>query len=292
MPKKPKSMPSNNQPTTLPWYLKLRHGILFFLLQICRIECSFEEVQKRKYKSDAAFKCPALPDNQEQLSLILDLAKELKETSDERWTVIENKAKFLLTLTGSVVALSAIFLAKWGGAFVATILMVFFLGAFFLLWEFYRVGSLSIIDIEDIAKAKNQTAQKKALILAYLQVEHFNRLKLDFLVDLYRASRRFMLVVMIVTCLLGTLSFINRESFETRIIKEIRSNSDVIQLLTGPAGKPGERGPNGERGPQGDKGFQGERGPQGERGAQGEPGSRGEPGPQGERGPQGTTAPK
>jgi len=261
-------------------YPRIRHGFLFVFLRSCCIECSFDEVCKRAYSKSEPFQCPALPDDPDRLAQLLGLARELKDGCDERWGVVENKAKFLLTLTGSILAVGSLALGKWSSTFAAVLLILGLLGTLYLLWEFYRVGHFSMVDIDQCVNAANYADQTKALIKEYLEVEHDNHLRLNFLVDLYRASQRFMLSLMLLICVVGIWAFHANDNLETKIIRDLRSNPDMMQVLTGPKG---------EKGVPGDKGVKGEPGPRGERGASGPTGERGAIGPAGPKGEPGQT---
>jgi Collagen triple helix repeat (20 copies) len=241
-------------------YRWIRHGFLFQFLRICCIECSFDEVCKRVYQGSKPFQPVVLPDDTNRLLQLLALAKELKENCDKRWGIIENKAKFLLTLTGSILAIGSLALGKSSNTLAATILIVAFLGTFYLLWEFYRVGSSNIPDIEKCASAASPDDQTKVLINEYLEAEYTDDLRLSFLVDLYRAAQRFMFSSMLLTCIILIWAFHADNTLDTRFLRDLRSNPDMIRLLTGPKG---ERGDPGEKGAKGDRG---EAGPPGERG--------------------------
>ena len=245
------------------FYPRFRHGFLYLILRLCRIECSFDEVCNRAYNESKPLEYPHLPNNLENLSQILDLAKDLNKRCDDRWLIVENKAKFLLTITSSVMGLGALALSKYGTLTSVMILMLCFSGTLYLLLEFYRVGCSSIVEVDDITKTENPDSQTKSLIQNYLRVEHSNHLKLDFLVDLYRASRRVMLSVMFVTCCVVVLAYHSRDNLEMRLIQDLRSNPEMLSVLTGP---------------KGEKGFQGEPGIKGDQGVQGPVGPKGEPG--------------
>jgi hypothetical protein len=256
-------------------YLKCRHGFLYLLLRFCRIECSFDEVCTRTYKESAPFKCPQLSKDRESLSQLLDLAKELKKGCDDRWKVIENKAKFLLTITGSIMAFGTLALSRSASEVTAMTLILCFLVTFYLLWEFYRVGKVSFVDIDEVSGAANFEEQTKVMIQEYLKAEHEDHLRLHFLVDLYRASQRFVLSVVIITCFIGFLAYRSRNNLETKLMQELRSNPELLRILTGPAGPQGlkgDRGPQGQQGPKGDQGLQGPRGETGVAGPKGESG--------------------
>src|SRR5579871_4536213 len=83
--------------------------LLYFLLQCFFIDCSFKEVEDRRYELGPKFQCPKLPDDGEQLAELLAVAKDLNRGTDERLSIIEGKIKFLLTLVGSLVGLLTLF---------------------------------------------------------------------------------------------------------------------------------------------------------------------------------------
>lgn len=109
---------------------------------------------------------------------------------------------------------------------------------------------------------------------AYDDHATINSGKVEQMALAHRGIQNFLGGMLILIVLLTASSFLwtRKESLEEKVIQKLRSNPDLIELLRGPRGLPGERG------------FPGSMGP---RGLQGDPGPAGPPGPKGDLGPPG-----
>ena len=114
----------------------------------------------------------------------------------------------------------------------------------------------SEVDLEPKDFAKNR-------INLYLQCQVALDNRTDYLVDLYKVARFFFLSSFTLIVILFSISFVSSSarSDASEIIRQLRSDPELIELL---------RGPKGGQGGQGNKGDQGERGPQGQKGDNGQ----------------------
>jgi hypothetical protein len=250
--------------------------VLFIILRSFCISCSFREVKARRYNLDAKFESPKLPDDEQLLHRLCELAKDLNKATDERFAVIESKVKFLLTLVGSLLGLIALFITNSGAAWQVFLLGIPCLIALCFVMSFYAISEMSRMDLDDsLATAPNKPAQLKTLIENYLAVHHFNAERLNFHADLCRAAHRCVFLGITVASIIGIMLACGHTSADYRLIGKLRSSPDLIRFLTGPKGDQGPEGRRGEVGPAGPTGPKGDAGP---RGPQGPKGERGPPG--------------
>ena len=236
----------------------LHHFILFLLMRAFQIECSLMEVQNRSYRK-TEFVCPKLPDDDERLKQLYELAKDLKNAGDERWQAVQEKIKFLITLMGTLVTLEILFLGKSQSPFWSIVLLLLLMGAIFLFLEFHRVGSAGNRKFDrNIAQEADKNSQTKALIMDCLDVVDYDGHRAAFHVDLFRTAARYFKLLLIIVAVAGVLSLVKRADTATQVVTELRAEPKLLKLLTGPQG---ERGPAGPQGPTGAIGPQGPPGP-------------------------------
>jgi hypothetical protein len=239
--------------------------LLHFLLRCFFIDCSFKEVEDRRYELGPKFQCPKLPDDELQLAELLTVAKDLNNGTDERLSVIEGKIKFLLTLVGSLIGLLTLFISNAVSILPIILLIVPSLIALFFLMSFYAISTVSRVDFDDsFAQAGDNKMLQKLLIESYLYARFLNERTVDFHADLFRAARRCVFVGLLAASLSGLFLALFHSNSDDRLITKLRSNTDLIKILTGPEGKQGTAGPQGQKG---DPGVPGPTGPKGEPGA-------------------------
>ncbi|WP_166831575.1 hypothetical protein [Thalassoroseus pseudoceratinae] len=106
---------------------------------------------------------------------------------------------------------------------------------------------------------------EKNRINLYLQCQVALDNRTDYLVDLYKVSRFFFLASFALVVILFSISFLSNSarSESSEFIRQLRSDSKLIELLRGPRGEQGGDGNKGDQGPQGPQGPQGRNGENG-----------------------------
>jgi hypothetical protein len=244
------------------------------------IQITAEQVRNSSYfytKPDPALRYPqrALP------SEVMELARGTYEESRSRATMVSTKTSTLLTvssiaMSGTLTSLSLIGVPSTG-AFLAVFVVaviVFVLTGWFL-FEFLRVGRTSIPSIDQDLLDKTKEAQRNGIIADFLTAAAINERRTDYLVDVYKAGRVLSSISLLLALLLVTMAVYHRWGSEDLLIEKLRAKPDLIELLRGPKGSPGEKGATGDQGITGPKGEKGERGDTGEKG---NPGPQGQPG--------------
>ncbi|HEY5232864.1 MAG TPA: glycoside hydrolase N-terminal domain-containing protein, partial [Verrucomicrobiae bacterium] len=119
--------------------------------------------------------------------------------------------------------------------------------------------------------------QTKAQIQSHLALEDHNNLRLNFLTDLYKASRRFVLAAMLITCCVGMWAYYSRDNLDTKLLKDLRSSPDLTRLITGTSVPQEPAGPQGPKGLKGDQGLQDPKGGNGAAGPKRDPSQPADP---------------
>lgn len=207
-------------------------------------------------------------ENAKDLDALVAASRECLDNANNRRAAITDKCKTLLTMSSLLMGLVGFLLPK-AFAFDATWMRVFgflamlaLMNTITLLLIFFGVGRDSEVSLEQDDVDLDSENFKKSLINLYLrcQIDMDNRT--NYLVDLYKAARFFALLAFAVFVALFSINFLcNSPRDQTkRIIRELRSDPALIELLRGP------KGDEGEKGEQGDPGLQGRVRPKGERG--------------------------
>lgn len=207
-------------------------------------------------------------ENAHEPELLLSAAMECHGNAEARRSAITDKCKTLLTMSSVLLGLIGILLPKslaFDAVWMRIVCFVAVLGLFnvlVLLLTFFAVGrdiqitlDQSEIDLEPKDFNKNR-------INLYLRCQVALDNRTDYLVDLYKVSRFFFLSSFSLVVVLFSMSFLSDspKNAAKEIIRELRSDSELIKLLRGPTGEKGESGMNGGRGLQGEPGARGERG--------------------------------
>ena len=270
--------------------------IVWCLLRMCGIELTLAEATQGRYdlKNPLA---GVQPEDQGTATTIEDLIKVQYEATSTLREAVNNKIGWLLGLTGLLIPLSINLIVAGIGkmpnwfTFIALpfVTSPLFLAAVLLL-QYLSVGSRAEPAVDSDLISASEPERKRKVLQDYISATHFNACVNRYLVDLYRAARRMFFVALVFITLTGWmaalwLACVTPGKFEKQLIRELRSDSDLLNLLKGPTGPTGRQGPpgaTGDRGPQGAVGAPGERGPTG---------PPGPPGPQGERRPASLSSP-
>lgn len=135
----------------------------------------------------------------------------------------------------------------WFG--VTGVLLVAFplLLATLLLFRFFGTERRSAPKVDSaLVEAGAKVAQLEALE-SHLMATAYNAGATDFLVDLYRASRRLVAIALCGIVVL-TIATVVAPATNPSIAEEVRGNADLIRILRGPEGPEGRQGPPGPAG--------------------------------------------
>lgn len=122
---------------------------------------------------------------------------------------------------------------------------------------------------------EDRAKRQMCSLLRVLDDHHvLNSRKVEQMAIAHRALQNFVGAMVVLIVLLTVLSLWppQKEPLEAKIIRRLRNDPQLIELLRGPEGS---RGETGKPGPQGTQGVKGEPGPMGPPGPKGDPGASG-----------------
>lgn len=195
-----------------------------------------------------------------ELDSLVAASRECLDNANNRRSAITDKCKTLLTMSSVLLGLVG-FLSPKALAFedtwmriVGFLAILALMNTITLLLVFFGVGRESEVSLEQEDVDLDSENFKKSLINVYLrcQIDMDNRT--NYLVDLYRAARFFALLGLAVFVGLFSIGFLTTSPKDQteRIIRELRSDPSLIEMLRGPKGEKGEQGGVGEKGERGD----------------------------------------
>lgn len=242
------------------------------LLRVCGIECTGEEVRAGRHLDKPP---PDLPSGYEAsehaVRIAVDLAWKLDQSESARRQTLDDKAKWLFGVTSVLLTVIAGIVSAQSRmpvvvvGFVAIALLA--VSALLLLWYFgLRTTSRPAID-RDLLSAGTELRAMREVLNGLLTANQHNAATNKFMADVYRASRRLVVLALLaVVAIAPTAYFLNKanETDETdAVVRRIRETPDLARFLQGPSGPPGARGVQGPAGPPGIQGPRGADGPSG-----------------------------
>ncbi|MCA9106818.1 MAG: collagen-like protein [Planctomycetales bacterium] len=207
-------------------------------------------------------------ENAQETALLLSSAKECHRDAEARRTAITDKCKTLLTMSSILMGLVGLLLPKafafdafWMRA-VCFVAILGLLNVVVLLLTFFAVGRDTQVTLDQSEIDLEPKDYEKNRINLYLQCQVALDNRTDYLVDLYKVSRFFFLASFTLVVILFSISFLSSSprSETSEIIRQLRSDPKLIDLLRGPKGEQGEDGNKGDQGRQGPQGRIGENG--------------------------------
>ena len=262
-----------------PLWLKIIWG----LLRVCGIDLTLAEVKQGRYDAKNPL-AEVRSDDWKTSSTIKDLIKAQYDSAKALREAVDKKIGWLLALTGVLIPLSLNLILVGAGKmpnlfyFVALLFVTSpLLLTAVLLLQYLSVGWWSQPELDSDLLAAAELVQNGRVLQDYASATHFNECVNRYLVDVYRAARRMFFVSLVFITFTGWLvaswlTWIAPGTYEKRLIRELRSDPELLNLLKGPAGPTGPRGlsgPKGDRGPEGAMGASGERGRDGPQGPPG-----------------------
>lgn len=206
------------------------------------------------------------------IDTLLEMSREGFANAEKRRTVITDKCKTLLTLGSLLLGVMGLLLPKylafdstWMRGLSILAIAILFDGIVILLM-FFDVGQHMEVSLAQADIQLDEINLKKSLLNRHLRCTASSENRTDYLVELYGAARFcFLSSLTIVAGLVLASVIINSPADQAeRIVREIRSDPALINLLRGPQGNDGNKG---ERGDQGATGLKGDRGEKGDRGS-------------------------
>jgi hypothetical protein len=248
------------RPVAMPSLLDhAAHGLLW----LCRIDCTADEVRDGRYprKTQPLNREGATKDGATEA---LALAVRLEQGEQARRTMVQDKAKWLFTLAAGLLTLFSGMLVRrptWYGVVGVVLVALPLLLATLLLIRFFGTERRSTPEVDQaLLTAVGEKAQLESLD-SHLLALAYNAGATDFLVDLYRASRRLAAVALCGVSMLAVATVVAPTS--NSLVEEVRGNPDLVRLLRGPEGPQGDAGalgPVGAQGPAGPAGPTGQAG--------------------------------
>jgi hypothetical protein len=257
-------------------------------------EVTWDEVYNQVFKDAREHKGLDLS-TEENLDVLLEEARSGLKAAEARLGGVTDKCKTLLTLSSVFLALAGFLLPKSFSNSTWVALPFFlagfaFLNVIMLLVVFFDVRVIMTVHIEQEEAVLPKADLKKRLINSHFQCRTELDNRTDYLVEVYKVARFFFLsafTLLVIT--VGMNSLLTSPDAQAKAVaKELRSDTNFVQIVRGEKGDPGPKGEPGVPGPKGDLGAKGDpglKGDRGQKGEQGDRGPRGDPGPRGEPGP-------
>jgi hypothetical protein len=236
---------------------KLRSPVDFItflsLRFLCNIRgCTIESVRRGFYTT---IKPELLNlDDAKDLDLLLAQAKDQLKQANDRRDAITDKCKTLLTLGSLLVALMGVFLSQSLTFRSLWLWVIFFFAAAFLvnvvllILVYFAVRQEQVVCLLQDDVSLDAVNLRKSLINAYCQTQSLKDNQTDYLTDIYKVARFCFLIAFIMIAFLVSLNvvFPQYNDDQQKLIQQLRSDTQLIDLLRGPKGDKGDRGPAGQ----------------------------------------------
>jgi hypothetical protein len=206
------------------------------------------------------------------LGVLLDESKVALDAANARRLLVTDKCKTLLTLSSFLVTAVGLLLPKsfdfgvlWM-RIVCLVAVLLLLHAIVLLLVYLGVGWEQVTCVTQADVELSPDDLKKSLINEHLGCQVATDNRTDYLADIYKVARAcFLCAFFLIVILFAANYFRNKDPVDDkRLIRELRSDPELLNLLKGPKGDSGAAGPKGERGPKGAPGPKGDPAPHGE----------------------------
>ena len=238
----------------------LANLITFFLMFILNPGHTFQEVKDKhmNVKEDTDIKI----ENSDKIDpdFFLETTKKSLDAELDRGSVIDEKNKVLLTVAALLMASDAAMVTIISPKWVSILPAIPIISALFLILVHFGVRVIPVPDFKEISKDVNLNNAKINLGKEYLSCESKYSYSNNYFVGVYRASCRAIIIGIIL--LITAFAFVGNNS-ENDIIKMLRNNTELMNLLKGPQGPAGMSGSMGPPGPKGEIGPTGPQGPMG-----------------------------
>lgn len=258
----------SSQKSRLQKVLDMFHGfrrsfhdrLSYYSMRFFGFEVTYEDFQGRSWLNVTHSDRNLDNVKSESLEQLLKCAEsEFKDAGDRR-TLLTDKCKTLLGLASSLLALLGIFSPKFNVdtivsqvLFFATVLAL--LNSVSLLLYFFGVGSEAVVKAESSETNLGIEDLQKSLINKHYAAIAAKDNRTDFLVNVYEVARFFFLIALVLLTIAFSINIFSQKPEQAKkpdeIIRELRSQPELIEMLRGPRGNKGEKGDKGERGEPG-----------------------------------------
>jgi hypothetical protein len=236
------------------------------LLLLGGIEATHKEVRDGRYNDGKPINLPDSP-KYDGSKAMFDVAKAIYGESLDRKETLDKKVTSLMSLTGILLPLTITFFvyaSDWavvGWFFIIPFFIVTGLLLFcaLLLLEFLRLNRFSQPGMDEKLVESTEANREILIIRDYLKAASYNEDTNRYLADVYRAARRFFICALIISTAVGwiaagTKTFLTERNPEKRLLKTLKDDPELVSLLRGTDGPPGQTGQQGPPGPRGDVG--------------------------------------
>lgn len=225
-------------------------ALAYFTLRVYGLEITYHDVKTGTSASRKPL--PLSLEDAKDIDTLWEMSKEGFASAEKRRSVVTDKCKTLLTLGSLLLGVVGLLLPKYlafdfmwmRGLSVCAIAILF--NAIIVLLVFFDVGQDMEVSLDQSDIPLDTTNLKKSLLNRQLRCCAATENRTDYLVDLYRAARFcFLSALTIVAGLVLTSLLMNSPADQTeRIVRVVRSDSTLTNLLRGPKGDSGDRGPD------------------------------------------------
>jgi hypothetical protein len=230
--------------------------IAFASIRLYAVELAFRDVREGRIqeRTHEAANLSAAKD----LDTLLSVAKECYKIALDRRNGVTDKCKTLLALCSFILAVSSLFVPKsfeFDGLWMRLIFFgagLLVLNAVVLLLVYFGVAKEQTLALDGPMLSLSADDAKKSLIDDYLRCEVDSENRTGYLVHVYEAARFYALTGLVLMLMLASVNYLSDEPSDAaeRIVRLVRSNPRMVELLRGPKGDKGEKG---ERGPKGEE---------------------------------------
>jgi hypothetical protein len=240
----------------LAWLHAMRAAAMIGFTYVCFRLYGFEDV-KLAHVREGRYGEEAHKDldlrNSKSLDELLGGAKECLANANSRRLAVIDKCKTLLTMGSLALALVGVLLPRllpadvwWSRPAIALVLFAL-LATLTLVLAFFSVSSETDLSISQADVRLDSERLKKHLLKVYLRCAAESNRRTDYLVDVYKVAAFFFQVALVlVIVMLFVLSATQTPKAQSDdIIRAMRGDPALIEMLRGPKGETGERGPRG-----------------------------------------------
>lgn len=181
--------------------------ILWLAFRVAAYEIKFNDV-KVKTKHNNRLQINLNLDAASDLDLLLKTAESLVKDANARRVIVTDKCKTLFTFNSALLALIAVFQNKTLEFSSFEVYLYYFalfmlVVAIIVLWQYFDVGSEAVISLEQDMIHLDKANLQKSLINSNLNCCTSIDNRTDYLVDIYKTSRFYLMigfVIMIIVC--------------------------------------------------------------------------------------------
>jgi len=246
--------------------------VVYMTLRLYGVEVAFSDVKDGTFRNRKHN--PLNLDDANDIDTLLNLSDANLASADQRRANVADKCKTLFTFGSLLLGVIGLLLPKYlafgsvwmKGLALAAIALLF--NAIVVMLAFFDVGVEMDVSLDQDDVPLDEKNLKKSIVNRNLQCEVSTQNRTDYLVNVYQATRFCLCsaTTIVAGLVLYSLLMANPDDTTERIVRELRSDPKLIDLLRGPGGAEGKSGQTGNPGPVGPIG------PRGETGSQGKPG--------------------